>query len=645
MGAHIQAYDWSTSLLGPIETWPESLRSALRNALRSKFPTYLAWGPERLSFYNDAYLPLLAGKPDALGRPIQEVWPEIWDILGPVTERVFQGETSYLEDRPRSIERHGFPEATWWTFSYSPIENETGRVEGMLAIGHETTHRVLTERRLQFLVDLGNRLRGLTDPREVMAAAAEMLGQHLQVAQVGYGEIDAAGEFFTVERGWTDGTIPALSGRLRLNDFGQAIRDELWAGRTIRIDDLFTAPQTGSAAVAAAFAAINVRSGLAVPLVRGGRVGAALYVNHTQPRRWRDDEVTLTQEVAERTWNAVGRARAEAALKESEERFRQFAEHSTTVLWILDAETRQIEYVSPAYEVVWGEPAGAVLGGLEHWLETIHPDDRDRASKAIERVLQGEEDTQEYHIIRTDGGVRWIRDTFFPIQDEHGRVRRVGGIAQDITQHDGAMVYIVDGNDASRRNLSILLQGAGYEVKDFSSAQALLEVAPVLMPGCVVVDTRAPEAGGLIIPKELKARRVGLPVIVIGEAWGNVAVGVQAMKAGAVDFLSAPCAPEQLLDALAAAQANIREKAERSHEVERATAAIATLSAREREVLDGLLAGGSNKAIARDLDISPRTVEAHRARIIERLGAQSLPELVQIAIAAGLQAGPQSQQS
>jgi PAS domain S-box-containing protein len=644
MGACIQAYDWSTSRLGPIETWPQPLRSALRTALRSKFPTYLAWGPERISFYNDAYLPLLEGKPDALGRPIQEVWPEIWDILGPITERAFQGEASYFEDMPRTIERHGSPTATWWTFSYSPLEDETGRVEGMLAIGHETTHRVLMERRLQFLVDLGNRLRGLTDSREVRATAAEMLGRYLRASRVGYAEIDSDGTSFTVERDWTDGTIASFAGQYRVDDFGPWISSELKAGRTIRIDDALADPRTAEEAIAAEFIKTGTPATLIVPLIDSGRWTASLYVHHAEPHQWREDEVTLTQDVAERTWSAILRARAETALRQSEARFRQFAEHSTDVLWIVDAATMQMEYVGPAFERVWGQSLDAVQTRSQ-WIETIHPEDRGRAFQANESVLRGETVAKEYRIIRPDGTMRYIQATVFPIFDEHGRVQRIGGVARDVTQHDGSMVYVVDGNEASRRELSLVLQEAGFQVNQFSSAQAFLEVAPVLLPGCVVLDARAPEAGGLAIPKELKARRAGLPVIVLGEAHGNVAVGVEAMKAGAVDFLSAPYSPAQLLEALASAQAGIHEQAERSRDAKHAAAAIASLSAREREVLDGLLAGGTNKTIARDLDISPRTVETHRARIMERLGAHSLPELVQIAVAAGLQTKPQDGRS
>src|SRR5690606_35917179 len=115
-----------------------------------------------------------------------------------------------------------------------------------------------------------------------------------------------------------------------------------------------------------------------------------------------------------------------------------------------------------------------------------------------------------------------------------------------------------------------------------------LEVAPVLVPGCVVLHMQLSDAGALTIPKELKARRLGLPVIVVGEAQGNVAFGVQAMKAGAVDFVDAPYGRERLLEAVASALASIREIAGRDQAAELAKARIAALSVREREVLNGL---------------------------------------------------------
>jgi len=176
-------------------------------------------------------------------------------------------------------------------------------------------------------------------------------------------------------------------------------------------------------------------------------------------------------------------------------------------------------------------------------------------------------------------------------------------------------------------------------VKAFASAEAFLEVAPALAPGCVLLDAgEALGAGGLEVPRALKARGIGLPVIVVGERCpgGGVELAVAAMKAGATDYLETPRGPEVLKAAVASALADVRSAADREAAAGLARARVAGMSDREREVLDGLLAGGTNKTIARDLGISPRTVEFHRAHVMERLGARTLPEAVLVAAAAGL---------
>lgn len=332
------------------------------------------------------------------------------------------------------------------------------------------------------------------------------------------------------------------------------------------------------------------------------------------------------------------RKRAEASLRESEERFQQFAEYSRNVLWILDLATMRLEYLSPAFEAIWGETIATTLGDHGRWDRFLHPDDRQRVFDAFDLVRLGEAITEEFRIVRSDGAVRWLRDTFFPIRDAQGQIRRAGGIAQDITRHDGHFVYVVDADEPSRQDLTRGLRDAGYDVRAFPSGKAFLEAAPALAAGCVVLDIRQPDAGGLTIPRELKARRIGLPVIVVGDAQGDITFAVQVMKAGATDFLPIPCDPDRLLAAVASAAADIRHTDERDQEANRARGRIAEMPVREREVLEGLLAGQTNKQIGRDIGISPRTVETHRARVMQRLDARTIPDLVRIAALAGVHA-------
>jgi PAS domain S-box-containing protein len=333
--------------------------------------------------------------------------------------------------------------------------------------------------------------------------------------------------------------------------------------------------------------------------------------------------------------NITDRKHAEEVLRESEERFQQFAQHSTDVLRIVDLGTLRHVFISPAFERIWGSPIDS-MSGTRDWIDTVHPADRERIIDAFERVKGGEDLGLKYRIVRPDGGVRRIRDTMFPIRDQHGRVVRIGGSAHDITRHNGSVVYLVDADPTSCRKVAENLQGAGYEVQTFPSARTFLRMAPVLVPGCVVVDIRKAEAGDLTIPRELKARRRGLPVIIVGDSSRDPGLGVRAMKAGAVDFLPGPCGRGDLLTAIASELADIQEVTALDREAELASASVAAMSLREREVLDGMLGGGTSKAIAKELGISPRTVEMHRAHVMERLGAKTLSELVLLATAAGM---------
>jgi two-component system response regulator FixJ len=202
------------------------------------------------------------------------------------------------------------------------------------------------------------------------------------------------------------------------------------------------------------------------------------------------------------------------------------------------------------------------------------------------------------------------------------------------------IVYIVDDDDAVRDSLSVLLESKAYTVRSFGSAPEFLAAAPSLPVGCLIADIRMPEMDGLELQQRLIERSLHFPMIVI-TGHGDVPLAVRAMKAGAIDFIEKPFASEAILDSLGAALSRLAAPNERDPAAVAAAAKLALLSPREREVLEGLLAGLPNKSIAYDLAISPRTIEIHRARVMDKMGARSLSELIRLTLAAG--ARPSSQ--
>jgi two-component system response regulator FixJ len=193
-----------------------------------------------------------------------------------------------------------------------------------------------------------------------------------------------------------------------------------------------------------------------------------------------------------------------------------------------------------------------------------------------------------------------------------------------------AVVHLIDDDDGVRQAVAFLLTTSGFAVRVYESAAAFLEALPTVQPGCIVTDVRMPEMDGLELQRQLHQRGVGLPVIVI-TGHGDVPLAVEAMKAGAIDFIEKPFNDEKLLSAIRVAIDQHARDASREDEIAAIRAKIEALSPREREVLDGLVAGLPNKTIAYDLKISARTVEVHRANLMARMGAGSLADLVRMA--------------
>ena len=197
------------------------------------------------------------------------------------------------------------------------------------------------------------------------------------------------------------------------------------------------------------------------------------------------------------------------------------------------------------------------------------------------------------------------------------------------------IIYVIDDDDAVRQSLEFLLKTAGIAVRGFDSAKAFLEVLPQVRSGCVITDVRMPEITGIELLQKVKAANPDLPVIVI-TGHGDVSLAVEAMKIGAVDFLEKPFDDDLLLTAVRAALNRDSDAGKRKAELAGIHEKLAELSNRERQVLEGLVAGKANKAIAFDLDISPRTVEIYRANLMTKMSANSLSDLVRMAVVTGV---------
>lgn len=201
----------------------------------------------------------------------------------------------------------------------------------------------------------------------------------------------------------------------------------------------------------------------------------------------------------------------------------------------------------------------------------------------------------------------------------------------------GRIVHVVDDDTAVRRSLAMLLRSTGHQVETYGSAEALLQAAEAaeLAQGCIVLDVRMPGMDGLLLMEELSRRGIRLPVVIV-TGHGDIPLAVRAMRAGALDFVEKPYSEERILEAVGGALSSSREADRQRLLSVQAQAKVAALSPREREVLAALVEGKANKVIGFELGISPRTVEVHRANLMEKLGVRSLPEAVRIGLAGGV---------
>jgi PAS domain S-box-containing protein len=400
-GREILAHDWSGHPLGPLTGWPVSLRSTLATMLACPAAMFLSWGPDGIVFFNDAYRPIFGDRLDrALGARFREIWADLWDDIGPLVETALSGRSVSQRNLLLRMNRHGVPEDTWWSFTYSPVRDDDGAIAGMLCITAETTAEVLAERARQ-----------RSEERLDMALAAG--------GSIGVWDWDV-----TADRVTADARFARLYGvDPELAEAGAPI-GTFFGG--IHPDDL---PE--------------VRRRIEAALADGAPFAAEYrLVQADGSVRWAAAEGRCTLDAAGRpirfpgvSFDVTERKRTEAALRESEDRLRGITDTVEQMIWSTRADGFHDYYNARWYEYT-GVPAGSTDG--EAWNGMFHPEDQERAWEVWRRCLAtGETYRIEYRLRHRSGRYRWVLGLAKPLHDGAGRIRRWFGTCTDI--HDRKM--------------------------------------------------------------------------------------------------------------------------------------------------------------------------------------------------------------
>lgn len=288
---------------------------------------YIAWGPDLLLLYNDGYRDILGAKASdprqVLGKPFEQVWREVWDLVGPILAATMEGETLWFEDQEFALTRNGFVEQVFASFSTSPIRAEAGEIAGVFCVCSETTRKIRSQQdRLRLLDAIGEATRLADEPQAIMEHSTRLLGEYLKVTRVAYADLEPDNDRFTIRHDWrVEGAISTV-GVYSLDLFGSRATSNLRIGRTLMIDDVdreLTADDGANM-----FNQIGIKAIICCPLVKQGRLVAMMAVHQERPRTWSADDVALVETVVDRCWAHIERVRSMEALREADRRKSEF---------------------------------------------------------------------------------------------------------------------------------------------------------------------------------------------------------------------------------------------------------------------------------------------------------------------------------
>lgn len=436
VGPLIGGFDWARTPLGPIEDWPDRLRSAAEMCHRFPGAAAVYWGQELTLLYNEGFAELMRDRhPDVMGRPAREVWARFWDTIGPQFEQVLEtGEGLAVAEWMVPRQREDGFEESYWNYRLTPLLERDGDVAGIFTQREDVTRPVLAQRRLAFQVELADALRGLHDAEDMKRTAAALLGRYLGASRVGFAELDEGNDIVSISSEWVrDESVGSL---VRTWPLAEGLGPDALAyfrtGEVLALPDIRVLPVRVPERVGA-WEELGVRAMIAVPMVRDGAVKALLYVHDGEPREWKRSEAAMARDVAERSWAAVERARAEQSLRESEDHYRHAVELNPQVSWTA-LPNGVMNRIAPRWEEWTG--TNGLAGG---WQNGMHPDDvRMTLDAWAHSLATGEPLDVEHRIIRRDGSLRWARSRAFPRRDCKGEIVLWYGTTEDIDERKAA---------------------------------------------------------------------------------------------------------------------------------------------------------------------------------------------------------------
>ncbi|MDQ3124281.1 MAG: PAS domain S-box protein [Pseudomonadota bacterium] len=375
------------------------------------------------------------------GRPAEQMLGHLWkQAIHP--EDQAEVESAMAAARPQRLPygfdarfRHADGSWRWMRISVNPRFNSDGVFLGYVGMAFDIseTREALDalerqERRQSFLLALADRLRDLASPEAVILEVERALGVELGAHRVGYGEVDQERGGVSMTRDWTDGVVSA-QGEFSLEDLGADLIADLAEGRLIQIADVQLDPRTRDALDV--FKRLETRALMRAPVIRSGDLRAFLYAHHSTVREWTESETALLQDVALRTWTEIERTRAEAEVRESEERFRAIADTAPVLIWVTQQD-RTRAFVNQAYVAYNGGTYDEAR--LADWRAVIHPDDHERVLKeSLEGEASGQPFSMEARYLRHDGEYRWLKSFSRPRLGGDGEVIGFVGVAFDVT--------------------------------------------------------------------------------------------------------------------------------------------------------------------------------------------------------------------